>query len=67
MIGAEIKGYMDERGIKQSFLADKIDMPKPTLSEVLSEKRTLTLIEYYKICKVFELPMEYFFERMGSV
>lgn len=62
MLGARIKKYLDDKGIKQSFLARKIGTYDSTMSDILSGKRNITAEEYYLICKALDVPMEKFVE-----
>ena len=62
MLGARIKNYLDDNGIKQSFLAEKLGTFNSTMSDMLNGKRNITAIEYYQICKSLNVPMEKFVE-----
>lgn len=61
MIGAKIKSYLQERGIKQTFLAEKTGMTNSIISDICNNDRKVECVEYYKICKALNLPLEYFF------
>ena len=61
-VGKKIKGFIDERGIKQSFLAERIGVSQSIMSKMLNEDYTITAIHYYGICKALGVPMEQFFE-----
>lgn len=67
MLGAQIKRYLDENGIKQTFLAQKIGTFDSTMSDILSGKRNITAVEYYQICKALNVPMEKFIEESEVV
>ena len=60
MIGANIKNYLESKGIKQSFLADAIGVPAPKISDICNGKCGIDCILYWKICKVLEVPYETF-------
>ena len=60
-LGEAIKNYLIEKGIKQSFIAEKAGITDVTMSTILSCKRGMNPIEYYRICKALEIPLEYFF------
>ena len=62
MLGARIKKYLDDNGIKQTFLARKIGTFDSTMSDILSGKRNITAEEYYLICKALNVQMEKFVE-----
>jgi len=61
MIGAKIKQYLENNGIKQSFLADKIGVTRQRMTYICSSK-DIDCITYYKICKALNLPFETFLE-----
>ena len=68
MIGVEIKKYLSERGIKQAFLAEKTGLTNSQISDICIHDRKVDCIEYYKICKALDLPLDYFLEHiMGGV
>ena len=55
-----IKRYLNENGIKQSYLAEKIGMSAPTLSALLNGKRSFEIEEYINICNALKLPFDFF-------
>lgn len=59
MIGAKIKQYLEDNGIKQSFVAEKIGITKQKMSYICSGN-DVDCITYYKICKVLNIPLETF-------
>lgn len=61
-VGEKIKDFIDERGIKQSFLAEQIGVSHSIMSKMLSGNYVITAINYYGICKALNVPMEQFFE-----
>lgn len=61
-IGGKIKMYLQENGIKQSFVAEKSGLTDSIISDICNEKRKVDVIEYYKICKALQLPLNYFLE-----
>lgn len=65
-IGTKIKRYMKERGIKQVFLADTVGLTNPQVSEILNKGRAINCIEYYRICKALDVPLEKFFEEESN-
>lgn len=62
MIGAKIKVYLQEHGIKQSFLAERTGLTASIVSDICINDRKIDCMEYYKICKALDLPLEYFLE-----
>lgn len=62
MIGKRIKEYLAERGIKQSFVAEKAGLTPTTMSDICIKDRKIECVEYYRICKALGVPMETFME-----
>lgn len=62
MVGARIKQYLNDNGIKQAFLADKVDIPQSQLSDICNKGRSIDCVLYYKICKALNVPLEKFLE-----
>jgi DNA-binding Xre family transcriptional regulator len=60
MVGARIKEYLAEKGIKQSFLARETGLTDHAISDICNKDRRIDCMEYYKICKALDLPLEYF-------
>lgn len=56
----EIKEYLEEKGISQTFVSKKTGIPLPKLNLTLNGKRRLTLEEYTLICGVLEVNTDYF-------
>ena len=59
-IGIKIKEYLDQNGTKYSFVAEKANIPAPVMSLILSGSRDVKILEYYRICKVLNVPFEKF-------
>lgn len=57
---AEIKEYISEKGITQSFICKKTGISGPKLSMSLSGKRELSIEEYELICGALEVDTNYF-------
>lgn len=55
-----MKKYLDENGIKYSFLSEKIGIPMNVLSPLLNEKRKMGVEEYFLICDALGLPIDTF-------
>ena len=62
MIGSKIKEYLDKNGIKQTFVAEKTGISVSNLSAMLNRGRTINAVDYYKICKVLNVPLDMFLE-----
>lgn len=62
MVGQRIKTYLTENGIKQSFLADKTEIPQTVLSLMLNGSRRIEVTQYYKICLALNVDMKKFLE-----
>ena len=60
MRGIMIKRYLDENGIKYTFLAEKLGISMNILSPILNGKRKISADEYLEICRVLDLPLEFF-------
>lgn len=60
MLGARIKEYLQENGIKQSFVADKTGFGISKINRICNSDATITILDYCKICKVLGVPLEYF-------
>jgi transcriptional regulator with XRE-family HTH domain len=66
MVGARIKKYLEEHGIKQSFVADKVGLTASQMSDICIKDRTIDCLVYYKICKVLNVPLESFLEDVSE-
>ena len=51
MVGQRIKSYLEDHGIKQTFLSQKAKIPPMILSTMLSGQRKIEVMEYYQICQ----------------
>lgn len=60
MVGLKIKEYLDENGIKYSYLSERAGMPMNILSPTLNGKRKMRVEEYFMICEILGLPAETF-------
>ena len=60
MVGLKIKEYLDENGIKYSYLSERAGMPMNILSPTLNGKRKMRADEYFMICEILGLPAETF-------
>ncbi|KSV60279.1 helix-turn-helix domain-containing protein [Acetivibrio ethanolgignens] len=60
MKGSDIKKYLDDNGIKQTFVSEKTGIPAPILSMILNNNRKIEANEYMKICDAIGVPLDYF-------
>lgn len=60
MVGAKIKEYLVQNGIKQSFVAEKVGITPSQMYEICTRGRTIDCVLYYKICKVLDVPLDRF-------
>lgn len=60
MYGTEVKKYLDENGIKYSFIADKLGIDRKTLYSVLNNSKKMTIEYYTDICDALKLDLYYF-------
>lgn len=63
MLGVIIKKYMTEKGIKQTFLAEKMGVSSQVINAILNENRKIEAYEYFEICKALDRPLDYFFSQ----
>lgn len=62
-LGPLIKQYMSDNGIKQTFLATKLNVPDSKISDMLNGVQKINAVEYYLICKALRVDMEFFFKQ----
>jgi len=62
MVGARIKAYLTENGIKQTFLAEKSGLTDHRISDICNKDCRIDCIEYFKICKALGVSLERFFD-----
>lgn len=62
MYGKQISEYLNNKGIKKTFLARKLDMNINTLATMLNGTRKITIEEYVSICKALEVDFNYFYD-----
>ena len=60
MKGSDIKAYLIENGIKQSYVSEKTGIPAPILKMMLNDNRKIEANEYMRICDVIGVPLEQF-------
>lgn len=62
MVGERIKQYLTDNGIKQTFVAEKVGITQPQMSEICNKGRSIDCLLYYRICKALNVPLETFLE-----
>lgn len=67
MIGAIIKKYLSDNGIKQTFLAQKAGLSDAIISDICIHDRKIDCIEYYKICNALNVPLDFFLKDLKEV
>lgn len=60
MLGKKIKQYLNEKGLKQSYLSAKCGFPQPILSAMLNGERKITAEEYMNICHALDVDLSMF-------
>lgn len=60
MVGQRIRDYLDNHGIKQTFLSEKTGLTKSQLTQIFCGKRKLEVMEYINICKALKVDFEKF-------
>ena len=66
VLGTRIKKYLDENGIKYSFVANELGLPVNVFSVMINGKRKISADEYVDICRVLRLSADYFAEKVNG-
>lgn len=62
-LGLKIGKYLKDHGMKQTFLVEKTGLTAHTISDICTgTRKTIDIIEFYKICKALDLNMMEFIE-----
>lgn len=61
-IGDSIREYIEKNGTKKRFVAQKSGISDPIFSAIINNRRNVSVIEYYRICKALDVPFEKFIE-----
>lgn len=64
MKGSDIKKYLKENGIKQSFVSERTGIPAPILNMMLNDNRKIEANEYMQICEAIGVSLDYFKPRI---
>ena len=62
MVGERIKQYLNDNGIRMSFVTEKVGIPSSQFSDICNKGRKIDCVTYYKICKALNVPLEKFLE-----
>lgn len=54
VVQSKVAQYLEEQGIKQSWLAQKTGLTDNMISGILNGKRKMTADEFVRICKAIE-------------
>jgi len=57
-IGFKIQEYLDEKGMSQKDLADKIGVSKQVMSKIVHGKKAISLIELAKIAEIMGVSID---------
>ena len=60
MVGKRIGQYLLDNGIKQVFVAERVGLSKPQMSDICKKDKSVDCVTYYKICKLLNVPFEMF-------
>lgn len=63
----KVKQYLEEHGIRQSFVADKCGISASTFNSMLNGKRKMYAEDLRMICYALEVPPEAFIEYSGKI
>ena len=67
MVGLRIGKYLADNGIKQAFVAEKVGITPPQMSDICNKQgKSIDCVLYYKICKKLNVPLETFLEGEGE-
>ena len=64
-LGKRIKNFIEERGIKQAFLAEQVGVSASVMSKMLAGNYPISAEDYYNICKALRVELSYFFNDEG--
>lgn len=59
---AKFKKYLEDNGIKQSFIAEKIGVTTSKLNMIVTGRINCSLSNYVDICHVLKLPLGSFID-----
>lgn len=56
----KIKKYLEDHGIKQSFIRERLGISASACNAMLNGNRGISAEEYFKICDALGVPLDYF-------
>lgn len=59
-LGAAIKKYIIDHGLKQKNIAEKSGFSVQTFNAIMNGQRKLEATEYFKVCSVLGVGLDYF-------
>lgn len=59
-VNKKLKKYLEENGIKQSFLEEKTGISQEKISNMMTGKRKITADELSKICQALKVSADLF-------
>lgn len=62
-----LKDYINQNGIKRSFIAKKVGMPVELLRRSLDGERILKADEFIAICMLLSLDFKHFTSNIGNI
>lgn len=62
-LGYEIKEAIKERGLTQTFVAEKIGVSPQTFNGICNDRQGISLEVYFRLCEVLGVSLEYFAEK----
>ena len=65
-LGAAIKNYITEHGLKQKTIAEKSGFTVQTFNAVMNGQRKLEATEYFKVCDALGVSLDYFVRRQTA-
>lgn len=65
-LGAAIKAYITEHGLKQKNIAEKSGFTVQTFNAVMNGQRKLEATEYFKVCDALQIPLDYFVKKKAE-
>lgn len=60
MVAGKIREYLQNNGIKQTWLAEQLDLPVTTFSGIINGKTTMKADMFIQICKILNVRPELF-------
>ena len=67
MLANIIKKYLDDNGIKYSFIASEVGMSIKVFSAMLSGNRKMVAEEFIDICRALKTDPNYFAEKVKQI